>query len=45
MSTLDANDTNFHGGDAPVSTFVTTNAVVTTDPAAKVRDVLSAYAT
>jgi len=37
MSDLDQNGTVFHGQDAPVSTYVTSDAVITIDPSATVR--------
>ena len=37
MSNLDANDQDFHGRAAPVSMFVTTNAVTTIGPTAAIR--------
>jgi signal-transduction protein with cAMP-binding, CBS, and nucleotidyltransferase domain len=38
MSSSDANRTPFHGPDAPVITYVTTEAIVTVAPSATVRD-------
>lgn len=37
MSNLESNGTVFHGPDAPVSTYVTTDAVITIEPTATVR--------
>ena len=37
MSDLDQNGTAFHGQDAPVLTYVTSDAVITIDPRATVR--------
>jgi signal-transduction protein with cAMP-binding, CBS, and nucleotidyltransferase domain len=38
MSSLDSNGSAFHGPDAPVITYVTTEAIVTIAPTATVRD-------